>query len=147
MYHQIRHMIGLLIAAYRDVIPKEFISAVLCAPANVALPFAPAQTLVLQELSFGPFARENFRKRDPNDVLRMSNKGYDLQRTFETDTLRPALGQFLHHEDWQTFEDELQEWRNNLDMHQVHRFIETCEKWKADLKQRRDLKQQQRELL
>ena len=75
MYHQIRHMIGLIIAAYRGLVPAPFISAVLAAPANVALPFAPAQTLVLKGLSFGPFARTNFRSRDPKDCLAMTEEG------------------------------------------------------------------------
>ena len=177
MYHQIRHMIGLIIAAYRGLVPAPFISAVLAAPANVALPFAPAQTLVLKGLSFGPFARTNFRSRDPKDCLAMteegktnvfffvcyksdrnlteiwpksdpsfsaphpphltSPEGVRLQSVFEEEKLRPSLGDFLNHSDWQAFDEELTEWSENLEPAGVECFMETCQAWKDQLSERR----------
>ena len=138
MYHQIRHMIGLMIAAYRGMIPKAFISAVLSAPANVVLPFAPAHTHVLKRLSFGPFARQDFKNRDPDDKLTITRDGEVMQNTFEDEKLRPVLGDFLSHKDWIEFERFLELWKDDLDdMSQVERFIATHQGWSERLALRR----------
>ena len=138
MYHQIRHMIGLMIAAYRKMCPTAFISAVLSAPANVVLPFAPAHTLVLKNLSFLPFAREDFHNRDEDDRLRMTERGKGIRREFEARSMRPALAAFLGHEDWTRFEEELRTWHENLPEDQVARFLATHDKWSAELREKRE---------
>ncbi|UPR05316.1 tRNA pseudouridine synthase [Chloropicon primus] len=137
MYHQIRHMVGLMIAAYRNMVPTNFISAVLSAPANVSLPFAPAHTLVLKDLNFLPFAREDFKNRDEDDKLEMTPAGKEIQQAFEVEQMLPALGSFVDHEDWSTFEEELKEWHGNLPEEQVAKFLATHETWSAALAKRK----------
>ena len=56
---------------------------------------------------------------------------------FEEEKLRPSLGEFLHHEDWQTFEEELQEWSASLEPEGIDRFIKTSLAWREQLAQRR----------
>eukprot|EP00887_Chlorella_sp_A99_P000194 scaffold13.g194.t1 len=51
----VRHMVGAAVAAARGILPPELVEASLAAPARVALPLAPAPTLVLAACSFSPF--------------------------------------------------------------------------------------------
>ena len=86
----------------------------LSAPANVSLPFAPAHTLVLRDLNFLPFAREDFKNRDADDKLEMTAEGRDLQAAFEAERMRPGIAGFLDHEDWADFNRDLAEWGESL---------------------------------
>ena len=56
---------------------------------------------------------------------------------FEEEKLRPSLGDFLNHSDWQAFDEELTEWSENLEPAGVERFMETCQAWKDQLSERR----------
>ena len=70
-------------------------------------------------------------------LLFAKQKGLRLQSVFEEEKLRPSLGEFLHHEDWQTFEEELQEWSASLEPEGIDRFIKTSLAWREQLAQRR----------
>ena len=109
----------------------------LSAPANVQLPFAPAHTLVLRDLAFLPFARQDFFNRDENDQLVMTPRGQALRETFEFEEMRPALSKFLTHEDWDAFERELAVWAEGLPGEAVRKFLETHAEWSADLERRK----------
>ena len=47
MLHQIRHMVGAVVAVARGNLPLEYLSASLCAPARAVLPLAPAEVILL----------------------------------------------------------------------------------------------------
>mmetsp|Transcript_2065 Transcript_2065/g.5633 ORF Transcript_2065/g.5633 Transcript_2065/m.5633 type:complete len:84 (+) Transcript_2065:579-830(+) len=67
----------------------------------------------------------------------MTPAGKEIQQAFEVEQMLPALGSFVDHEDWSTFEEELKEWHGNLPEEQVAKFLATHETWSAALAKRK----------
>eukprot|EP01023_Acetabularia_acetabulum_P030624 TRINITY_DN2879_c0_g2_i6.p1 TRINITY_DN2879_c0_g2~~TRINITY_DN2879_c0_g2_i6.p1 ORF type:complete len:467 (+),score=38.71 TRINITY_DN2879_c0_g2_i6:615-2015(+) len=112
MFHQIRKMVGMVVAVMQGMYSLDFLRASLTAPSRAILPLAPPETLVLESTTFAKFTNT---ESDPTKIekwtgeqLQLNTLGQTMQQHFQHQVLSSVVDQMLKSDLWQRWVEWLQ---------------------------------------